>query len=45
LFCCQNTLIDGVFTRNSDDNLAIYSHVSHKWTYYCSIIVPVNSTY
>jgi hypothetical protein len=45
LFCCQNTLIDGVFMRNSDDNIAIYSHVSHKWTYYYSIIVPVNSAY
>jgi hypothetical protein len=30
LFWCQNTLIDRVFMRNSDDNIAIYSHVSHK---------------
>lgn len=27
-FCSQNILIDGVFMRNSDDTIAIYSHVS-----------------
>lgn len=26
-FCSQNILIDGVFMRNSDDTIAIYSHV------------------
>ncbi|KAF2499659.1 pectin lyase-like protein [Lophium mytilinum] len=30
LFCCQDTLIDGVFMRNSDDNMAIYQH---RWNY------------
>ena len=31
LFCCQNVLVDGVFMRNSDDNIAIYNH---RWGYY-----------
>jgi hypothetical protein len=31
-FCSQNILIDGVFMRNSDDNIAIYSHVSDSTT-------------
>jgi hypothetical protein len=36
LFCCQNTLVDGVFMRNSDDNIAIYTHVSYKWRFFSS---------
>lgn len=31
VFCSQNVLIDGVFMRNSDDNIALYQH---RWTYY-----------
>ncbi|RFU26846.1 hypothetical protein B7463_g9502, partial [Scytalidium lignicola] len=31
IFCSQNVLIDGVFMRNSDDNIALYQH---RWTYY-----------
>lgn len=31
IFCSQNVLIEGVFMRNSDDNIAIYQH---RWNYY-----------
>lgn len=31
IFCSQNVLIDGVFMRNSDDNIALYQH---RWNYY-----------
>ncbi|KAF7591062.1 hypothetical protein BBP40_002022 [Aspergillus hancockii] len=30
-FCSENILIDGVFLRNSDDNIALYQH---RWEYY-----------
>ncbi|KAB8077450.1 pectin lyase fold/virulence factor [Aspergillus leporis] len=30
-FCSENVLIDGVFLRNSDDNIALYQH---RWDYY-----------
>lgn len=31
IFCSQNVLIEGVFMRNSDDNIALYQH---RWNYY-----------
>lgn len=31
LFCCRDALIDGIFMRNSDDNIALYQH---RWAYY-----------
>ncbi|KAF7631330.1 hypothetical protein AFLA_012188 [Aspergillus flavus NRRL3357] len=30
-FCSEDVLIDGVFLRNSDDNIALYQH---RWNYY-----------
>ncbi|MET8975109.1 glycosyl hydrolase family 28 protein [Streptomyces sp. NPDC004539] len=31
VFCSENVVIDGVFMRNSDDCIAIYTH---RWNYY-----------
>lgn len=31
IFCSQNVLIEKVFMRNSDDNIALYQH---RWNYY-----------
>jgi len=31
VFCSQHVTVDGVFMRNSDDNIAIYGH---RWAYY-----------
>ena len=31
LFCCRDVVVDRVFMRNSDDNIAIYGH---RWDYY-----------
>ncbi|KFZ00546.1 hypothetical protein V500_01025 [Pseudogymnoascus sp. VKM F-4518 (FW-2643)] len=42
LFCSQNVLVNGVFMRNSDDNVAIYNH-RNNWYGSTSNITVQNS--